>query len=87
MYWIAFALGVDLDRFAWMIPFSVFGLPALLAFFIAPVFALTSALNLEKGKRLFLFAALWTIFEWLRGHLFTGFPWNLIGYCWMDCCD
>ena len=85
LYWIAFALGVDLDRFAWMIPFSVFGLPALLAFFIAPVFALTSALNLEKGKRLFLFAALWTIFEWLRGHLFTGFPWNLIGYCWMDC--
>lgn len=84
LYWIAFALGVDLDRFAWMIPFSLFGLPALLAFFIAPVFALTSAFKFEREGRLILFAVLWTVFEWLRGHLFTGFPWNLIGYCWMN---
>lgn len=85
LYWIAFALGVDLDRFAWMIPLSVLGLPALLSFFIAPVFALTSVLRLEEEKRLLLFAVLWTLFEWLRGHLFTGFPWNLIGYCWINC--
>jgi len=27
-----------------------------------------------------LAAALWIVFEWLRGTLFTGFPWLLMGY-------
>ncbi|MBF0425818.1 MAG: apolipoprotein N-acyltransferase [Magnetococcales bacterium] len=26
--------------------------------------------------------ALWTLTEWLRTWLFTGFPWNLAGYAW-----
>ena len=28
------------------------------------------------------FAALWSLSEYARGHLFTGFPWNLAGYGW-----
>ncbi|MGI4851622.1 MAG: apolipoprotein N-acyltransferase [Janthinobacterium lividum] len=84
LYWIAFAMGVDLARFAWMIPFSVFGLPAFLSFFIAPVLGLLQVSNLKGLDRLILFAALWAIFEWLRGHLLTGFPWNLISYCCID---
>lgn len=28
------------------------------------------------------FSILWSIAEWLRGFLFTGFPWNLTGYIW-----
>nr|HRC88068.1 hypothetical protein [Thermoanaerobaculia bacterium] len=28
--------------------------------------------------------ALWLICEWLRGHLFSGFPWNLAGYAWVE---
>ena len=27
-----------------------------------------------------LFAGLWTLAEWLRGNLFTGFPWLAVGY-------
>ena len=30
--------------------------------------------------RTLLFASLWTLSEWLRGWLFTGFPWLAIGY-------
>jgi len=32
--------------------------------------------------RIFLFAATYAIFEWLRGHVLTGFPWNLAAYAW-----
>lgn len=31
-----------------------------------------------------LFASSWTLFEWLRGTLFTGFPWLNIGYAHID---
>jgi apolipoprotein N-acyltransferase len=30
----------------------------------------------------FAFAIAWTVAEWVRGHAFTGLPWNLIGYAW-----
>lgn len=30
------------------------------------------------------FAALWVLAEWLRGTLFTGFPWGAIGYAHVD---
>ena len=32
------------------------------------------------GRRALLFATLWTLAEWLRGGLFTGFPWLAVGY-------
>lgn len=31
-----------------------------------------------------LFASLWVIVEWLRAHLFTGFPWLIVGYSQID---
>ncbi|MDP0589616.1 MAG: apolipoprotein N-acyltransferase [Candidatus Endonucleobacter bathymodioli] len=31
-----------------------------------------------------LFSALWTLFEWVRCWLFTGFPWLLVGYTLLD---
>jgi len=31
-------------------------------------------------KNALLFAGLWTLTEWLRGWLFTGFPWLALGY-------
>lgn len=31
-----------------------------------------------------IFAALWTLSEWVRGHLFTGFPWLQLGFGQID---
>lgn len=80
LYWISFSLGVEWSRFLWVLPFSLLGLPAILACFLSLVTGGTWILTKPGASRWLGFAALWGIFEWLRGHLFTGFPWNLIAY-------
>jgi len=35
LYWIGMALFVEADKFAWLLPFAVLGIPAGLAFFTA----------------------------------------------------
>jgi apolipoprotein N-acyltransferase len=31
---------------------------------------------------LILLAIAWTATEWLRGHIFTGYPWNPLAHVW-----
>jgi apolipoprotein N-acyltransferase len=82
LYWIAHALTIDLQAFWWLIPFALFGIPAVLAVFTGLAFMLTKLWPYGGISRAFAFAAIWVGVEWLRGHLFTGFPWNLLGYAW-----
>jgi apolipoprotein N-acyltransferase len=79
-YWIAESFLVDAARFGWMIPFAIGGLSAYMALFIALVALVTHRLNLTGPAKVIAFAALWTIGEWLRGHVLSGFPWDLTGY-------
>ncbi|MCR4283463.1 MAG: apolipoprotein N-acyltransferase [Bauldia sp.] len=80
LWWIGAALLVDADQFAWALPLAVVALPALLALFWAFGAALARAFWLEGWPRILVFAAAMATAEWLRGHLFTGFPWNAFGY-------
>lgn len=82
LYWIGNALLVDGWRWWWMLPIAVAGLPAALAFYAGAVTLLCRAAGLTGVPRIVLFAGLWTLGEYARGMLFTGFPWNLIGYAW-----
>lgn len=81
LYWIACALLVDPVRFGWMIPFAIGGLSAFLALYIGLAAALARLVR-AGWPRLLVFAAAWTAGEWLRGILFTGFPWNPLGSAW-----
>ena len=36
----------------------------------------------NSNSKLFYFSSIWIIFEFLRSVLFTGLPWNLVGYSW-----
>ncbi len=80
LWWIGNAFLVDADQFAWLLPFAVLLLPAGLAFFMAAAFVLARLGWSRSGTRIFAFAIAVFATEWLRGHIFTGFPWNLFGY-------
>ncbi len=75
------------------------GTPSFLAYIIvillAAYLALFPGLAMYLGQKLFkplrpllklavVFPALWLLSEWLRGWLFTGFPWLQIGYTQTD---
>ncbi|WP_457091952.1 apolipoprotein N-acyltransferase [Microvirga sp. P5_D2] len=79
LWWLGAAFLVEADQFAWALPFGVLGLPAVLAFFPAFGFALARLLWLPDASRIFALSLGLTISEVMRGHLFTGFPWNSPG--------
>ncbi len=80
LYWVGHAFLVDAKTFGWLLPFAVTLLPAGLAFFMAFGAALARLLWTRGAMRVVALAVAITIAEWLRGHLFTGFPWNTFGY-------
>ena len=79
LWWLGAAFLVDADRFAWLLPLGVVGLPCLLAFFTAAGFALASFLWSSGAARILALAAGLGFAEWLRGNVLTGFPWNSFG--------
>jgi len=84
IYWIGNALLTYPERYGWLAPFAVLGLAAVLALFPAMTALVTrrySATASGVGKVLF-FSAAWSLFEWVRGWIFTGFPWNMLGSVW-----
>lgn len=82
IYWIANSMLVDAEAFAWMIPFAIGGLSAYLAIFPALASAAYGAARGPRLARILIFAAAWTATEYLRGTVFTGFPWNLVATVW-----
>jgi apolipoprotein N-acyltransferase len=80
LYWIGYAFLVDAETFAWLLPIAVMGLPAVLALFMAFGFGLARILWTKDWTRVLSLAVALTISEWLRGHILSGFPWNLFGY-------
>lgn len=84
LYWIAAALFVDLARFWWLVPFCVAGLPALLGLYYGLATLLWWRWRALDVAGAALLALLFFAAEYARGHLLSGFPWNLFGYAWAD---
>jgi apolipoprotein N-acyltransferase len=78
-WWLGAAFLVEADQFAWALPLGVAGLPALLACFTALGFAVAHLFWSANWTRILALALGLSAAEWLRGILFTGFPWNDIG--------
>ncbi len=64
---------------------ATLGFCAFLALFPAAAgWAQARFASREEVRATVAIPALWTLFEWLRGWLLTGFPWLSIGYAAMD---
>lgn len=79
LYWLAFSFFVQAEEFAWMAPFAVTGMPAFLALFFGVAALVIVRLWRAGPMRVVVFTIIWVIFEYARGHVLTGLPWNLPG--------
>ncbi|MBL4770974.1 MAG: hypothetical protein JKY61_07505, partial [Planctomycetes bacterium] len=88
LYWLTNAFLVHADKHGWLIPIAVPGLAAIMGLFIGVTSLLAHVMWRGKNDetkvlgRILLFAVAWTVMEWVRSWIFTGFPWNLISYTW-----
>ncbi|HEX9447818.1 MAG TPA: apolipoprotein N-acyltransferase [Dongiaceae bacterium] len=81
-YWIANSFMIDAKRFGWMIPPVIGGLSAFLALYVGLALVIAWHWRRHPLSYVLAFAAIWPVTEWLRGHVLTGYPWNLVAYSW-----
>ena len=84
LYWIAVAMFVDIDQFWWAVPFAVAGLPAVCAIYYGLAAALAWRIGVQGVAGALSLSLTWFLADYARGHLLTGFPWNLEGYVWSN---
>ena len=82
VWWIVEPFMVDAKTQGWMAPFGLILLASGLALFWGAAALLYRALRQRGFARVLVFAGCLAGAEWLRGHVLTGFPWDLPGESW-----
>ena len=80
LHWIVEPFLVDLARHGWMAPFALVFLSTGLALFWGAAFGAARVL----GRQPVLLALTLTAAEVCRAYVFTGFPWAMLSYPWVD---
>jgi len=84
-YWIYISVHVFGHAALWIALLLMIGLAVIMAAFLAIAGWLISRMSHgEPWLLLFVAPAAWVAIEWLRGWVFTGFPWLAIGYAQID---
>ncbi len=80
-YWISISLTHD-ESFKELIPFAVILIPLFLSIFFGLAILLTGFFAEKSISFILIFSLFFSLFEYIRGNILTGFPWNLISYTW-----
>lgn len=81
-WWVANAFIMRGPEFAPFGPVGVLALGLGLALFWAAAGGAVAVFAPAGWRRVFFFAAAFSLAEYARGHLFGGLPWSLAGYVW-----
>lgn len=79
LWWLGQAFIARGAEFIWLMPLGVVGLPVGLALFFGLGAGLARLVWSDTPMRIFALAFGFGVSEWLRGWIFTGFPWNTFG--------
>ena len=80
-YWIVISLTHD-EIFKGLIPVALVVIPLFLSLFFGVAISLVGQFAGKKLYFILIFSLIFSIFEFIRGNILTGFPWNLISYSW-----
>ncbi|MBQ8870623.1 MAG: apolipoprotein N-acyltransferase [Alphaproteobacteria bacterium] len=79
-YWIGNALLVDIVSFGWLYPIALFCIGGFFGLFMIPPFVIWHYFkDCGAWNKVFAFACVWVLLEWVRSFILTGFPWNMLG--------
>jgi apolipoprotein N-acyltransferase len=81
-WWVGEAFLVDVAAHGWQAPFAIAFLAGGLALLWGGAGLVYRRIAPPGPARVLVFAGVFGLFEWLRGHILTGFPWNLPGEVW-----
>jgi apolipoprotein N-acyltransferase len=84
LFWIVEPFQIDAAATGWMAPFALVGMACGLALFWGMGFALARIAWPAGPARALTLAAALTLADVVRAHVFTGFPWALQAYAWIE---
>ncbi len=83
MHWTAAPFLVEPEKHAIFLWMPLVLLPGGMAIIWGVFGAMAGAFWSSSPSRIFIFALFFALAEYVRGHLFGGFPWNLPGTTWV----
>ncbi len=81
IYWITYSLNFDTNLDI-LKPLALIFIPSILAVFYGLTCAIIKKFISNKIYFVVIFSVALSLADFLRGFLFTGFPWNLFVYTW-----
>ena len=81
VYWISYSLTFD-ESLKAIIPFSFTLIPISLGIFFGIASLISGPFIKNDFRSFFLFCLVYSSVDYLRGKIFSGFPWNLWSYTW-----